>query len=677
MNLRVVRLVNRNNLGSLDIIKMIGYIDKSTPLSAYQPSQEILDITAKIQQDYSTGVDILDRSWTELNNRSVIEDENRGQLMFNAFVDTAEEDPNEAWKWRGTRSMARNKAIAMHAQITANYLLPLFTAQNEGDEVDTVFSEVMRDIIEWMALPTNSNYQASFLQAVFGMLTNPVTYLEADYYEVYQTIKKEEGGKIKKEEVLDEVLSGFKANILGSSQVLLTNVYERNIQKQRAIIKRRWIEYDEAEAKYGDHENWEFVRAGYKSIYNSEDGLFYDVKDDERLTLVSEEIYYNRREDIEIPFIGGIYLGDSDVEANPINHRDNKGNPKYNVVPFGYSRIGNHFFYFKSLMNAMSWDNMLIDAMYDISMNNEILQQEMPYAVTGSDKVDSEIIFPRAVVSFEDPNTKLQPLIPPKNTQGAFNAMQTIEQSMQEASVNDTMSGQLPQASQKAFNVAQAQANAKTLLGGVGKSLAESVIQFGDLMKDIAINHYTAPQIEELTGNKLKMKYRSFFLENTSGIDKKDKMIRFDADLIGQVLTPEQVTQRNIQLLEKELNGKKKLSDLKKSIRVINPEMFSNFKYLTKVDVEEMFTKNSEYWQGVLPNLKQILVNDPYVDQQGLTKRLLYAFFQSDSEDLIQEPQQGQPGGQPGTPGQPQGEPQAKEEANKLKAPAIAGNEII
>ena len=57
--------------------------------------------------------------------------------------------------------MARNKGIAMHAQLTASYLLPLFQAQNEDDEIDKGFSEVMSDIIEWMAEPTNSNYQSS------------------------------------------------------------------------------------------------------------------------------------------------------------------------------------------------------------------------------------------------------------------------------------------------------------------------------------------------------------------------------------------------------------------------------------------------------------------------------------------------------------------------------------
>ena len=459
---------------------MYGEIVKTSPLSAYHPLPEIIDFTSDVKNDYFQGVEILTKPWQELNDRSVIEDTNRGQKMFNAFVDTSVENSNEAWKWQGTRSMARNKGIAMHANLTANYLLPIFTAQNEDDEVDRDFSEVMRDIIEWMALPTNSNYQSSFLQIVFGMIQNPVTYLGAEFMEVFQTIKEKTEKGYSKKEVLDEVLSGFKAPIWSATQVLITNVYEKNIQKQRCIIKRRYCDKKELEAKYGNHEHWEYVQTGIRSIYNDEDGLFYDVRDDEHPNLVAEEIYLNRRGDAEIPLINGIYVGDSRIDDNPIKHRDNRNNPKYNITPFGYSRIGEHFFYYKSLMNSVGWDNNFYDAMSEVVMNRALLEVEMPIAVSGSDKIDSEVIFPNSVVTFESKDAKITPLVPNSNMNAGFNALRETEKSLTEGSVNETISGQLPDASQKAYSVAQAQANAKKLIGAVGKSLAESVVQYGE-----------------------------------------------------------------------------------------------------------------------------------------------------------------------------------------------------
>ena len=208
---------------------MIGDIYNTTPVSSFQPSVNVSEFTDYCKKDYTRGYEIINREWEELNNRSVITDMNRGARMANAFVDEEVEDPSQAWKWRGTRSKARNKGLAMHAHLTASFLIPGFSAQNEDDVIDRNFSDAMRDIIEWMTLPTNSNYQSSFLSIVSGMIESPAVYLGAEYCEVFQKIKErtEKGYVIK--EILDEVLSGFKAPVYTADQVLITNVYERNI----------------------------------------------------------------------------------------------------------------------------------------------------------------------------------------------------------------------------------------------------------------------------------------------------------------------------------------------------------------------------------------------------------------------------------------------------------------
>ncbi len=649
---------------------MIGEIDRSSQISSYQPPQPVTDFTALVQKDYAQGQNILERPWTELNDRSVIDDENRGQLMFNAFVDTSVEDPDEAWKHRGTRSMARNKGIAMHANLTANFLLPLFVAQNDDDEIDRDFSEVMRDIIEWMASPTNSNYQSSFLQIVFGMIKNPVTYMAAEYCEVFQKIReRNEDGTSTVKEILDEVLSGFQAPIYSSTQILITNAFERNIQKQRRIIKRRYVEKEELEAKYGDHPNWTFVQEGWRSIYNDENGLFYDIKDDDHPNLVCEETALSRRDDSEVCFVGGIYMGDTDVENNPILHRDNRNAPKYNVVPFGYNRIGEHFYFYKSMMNVVGWDNDLYDAMSEVVMNNALLEQDPPAVSSGGEKIDSEINFPGAVVSSEDPNFKMQRIFPPKDFVAGFKALQDTKESINDATLSDTQSGQLPEASQKAFSVAQAAASAKKIITGVGKSLSESVAMYGDLMKDIAINNITAPQVDELVGGSMKLKYRSFMLDNKSVEGKNvSKHIRFDQSLIGAEMTDEEIKHENLKLLEE--SG---YPDNKMALLRVNPEKFAKFKYYSKVDVEEMFTKNAEYWQPVLLNLKTTLAADPTIDQEALSRRLMWAYFRSEGDSLIKKTQMPVPGMSPpnAVPATPGGNAMGNQVQQKLLSTAI------
>ncbi len=247
---------------------MIGDLSsKAKELSSYQPNQDVIDVTKMARDDYAIGEEILNKSWPELNFRSVLDDEERGQMMFNAFVDETVEDPNEAWKWRGTRSMARNKGIAMHANLTEAMLIPIYAAQNENDEIDREFSDYMRSIVTWMTYPENSDYMSSYLNATIGMMDSPVTYMLAEYCEVdMEAWQLGDNDEYELTTVPDEVLSGPKFPVYRSNQVLINNAYERNIQRQKALVKRRYVEMDELEAKFGEHENWELLKPLAKTV---------------------------------------------------------------------------------------------------------------------------------------------------------------------------------------------------------------------------------------------------------------------------------------------------------------------------------------------------------------------------------------------------------------------------
>lgn len=621
-------------------------IKNSTPVSLYQPPPDVSKLTAMVQKDYATGHDILTRAWTELNNYSVLDRMNKDERTFNAFVDEDIEDENEAWKWRGTRSKARNQGIAMHANLTAAYIIPLFLAQNENDEIDRDFSDFMQDIVEWMTL--NSEYQSSFLTLVFGMLTDPVVYLGAEYMEVFQTIRERQAdGSATTTEILDEVLSGFQAPVYTADQILITNAYERNIQKQRSVKKRKWIEYSEAEAKYGEHPNWDFVQPGQNTVYNSDDGLFYDVKDDNHPNLVEEVTSMYRREDNEVCFLGGIYMGNDDVDANPFHHRDNRDAPKYNVTPFGYNRIGSHFFFYKSLMNVLGWDNALYDAMSELTMNRALLDVEMPVAVSGSDKVDSDMVFPGAVVAFEDKETKITPLLPQSRMDSGFAALNLTGSSMEEGSaISDVSSGQLPPKGTLAYNVAQAQAGAKKIISAVGKSLGESVAQYGLLMADIAIQHLSIPQVDEITDGVVKLKYRSFLLENKTVNGKRmNKVLRFDESMLGAEMTPEEEREKNLSLA-KEAG----YPEPTKAIYLMNPSIFAKMKYMTRADYKELFNQNEEFMQAMLTNLYMTIGQDPLINREALLRKLLYSYFRSGGDELINKAPTGQVPGLPAGP---------------------------
>jgi hypothetical protein len=611
---------------------MIQEIKNGSQVSVYQPSKEICDFTASVKEDYEIGYDIISKPWVELNDLSVVDRQSRDQRTFNAFVDESIEDPAQAWKWRGTRSKARNKAIAMHAQLTAGYIIPTFLAQNENDEEDRDFSDIMRDVVEWMV--ENSNYKSSFLVGAMGMLVNPVTYLGAEYALIYQKIKVKTEEGYTQREIIDEVLSGFQAPVYSATDILITNAHIQNIQRQRRILKREFIDISDVRAEVGEHENFEYVKPGVNCVFDANEGLFYEVHDDENPNLVEKVTVYDRRNDCEVSYYGGIYMGNvDDVEMNPMKHRDNRDAPKYNIVPFGYQRVNEHFFYYKSLMNAQYWDNQLLDAQYEVGMNRAFLDAEMPIAVYGQDKVDTDIVFPSAVVAFSDKETKAAPLLPQTDLSKLFAGMSMTERSIEESSVSGVSAGQLPEGDQKATAIAIAEQNAKTLIQGVGKSLAESIVQYGSLMADIALQHLTVPQIIELAGGETKEKYPSFILDNKNiGGKNLSKVIRFDDSLMGREMNP-----KKKRLKETSLAEEAGYPDVKKAIYLVNPELFSRMKYLTRVEPERMFPKNEAYMQAMMTQVYGQFAENPYISLEALTRKTLYPFFRGETDEIMKK----------------------------------------
>lgn len=588
---------------------MIGKIHEKADISGYQPPQPEVDLTKDWQGTYEIGHNILNRSWQELDNLSVIECMNEDKRDFNSNVPPPSLDPDDAWKWRGTRATARKKMMATYAHLTSAYVVPSFFAQNDKDEDDKDFAEVMKDCVQWLI--NNSNYLDSYLLAVMGALVNPVTYVEADWCEIYQTIKEKlADGTLSKKEVLDEVLSGFNANVLSADQVMITNAHQQNIQRQYRIMKRRFVEKSELDAKYRHHKNWVHVHAGIRSIFNPSDGLFYDIKDDMHPTLVEEVIGMCRSEDLEIPWVNGIYLGDDDLGANPMKHRDNNNAPKYNLVPFGAERINEHFFFFKSGVRRVHWDHILIDQQWENAQNAATMAALPSVAITGDDEIDTQVMMPSAVTAFASKDVKVTP-ISVVNPAPLFAAMDRVQDSAEENSVSEVQGGALPQASQKAYNVARAEQNGKINLGPLAKSLGSSVAQLGQLMSDIVINHVSVPEIDEIEGGKTRLKYRKLLIHDAMVDGKKvSKLIRFSDALIGKEMTPEEKKAAELDLMI-EHGG----YESKKVVKDVNPFLFSKRKYLAYCSPDEFTPPNKATTDAMKMDAVDKLGASPYLQQ--------------------------------------------------------------
>jgi len=607
------------------------YIDFSK-LSLYQPSQDVMELTRHSKEQYDLGHRVLHQSYPELNDRSVIDDEQNGKKIWNAYVDEGSDSPYDAWKWKGTRSEARKRGVAMHAQLTAGFLYAGISAQNTDDKEDRAAGDFMRGLIEWMA--DNSDYGSSFIQATMGMMMSPVTYLGAEYADVMQKVKVKVDNGYRIDEVLDEEFSGFRAPVYSASDIMITNPYLSpfNFQRQTCVVRNRYLDYSDAKKKYGNHPNFEYVQRGFISVFNETDGLFYDVKDDENPNLVKETICSWRGDDLEVAYLQGIYMGSDNVEWNPMTHRDLKNNPKYNVVPFGYSLISEHFAFYKSLMNNLQWEDSFYDEFSRNVMNRELLDLIPPTVSTGDENelVKTSVVFPGAHVTAKSKDFDIRSILPPASG-NRYAALSEIKKSMEDNSISDVQSGQLPDVKQTATAMVATSQSSKTLIRGVGKVLGQSIIAYTRLMVDLAVWNLSTVQINEINGQE---RYRQFVLPNRISKGKRvGKVMRFNGDLVGKSMSEREKTLHNVRLAEEQ-----GYPDNDKEIIEMNPEMTGRMKYLISFDPEEMFIQNQAQMQVMLQNMYGQLRQDPLLNAEPFLREYMYAFFRSKGDDFVNTP---------------------------------------
>lgn len=607
------------------------YLDKKS-ISLYQPSGPEQELIKYAQENYEIGNQVLTQAYPELNNRSLKDDEQNGKKIWNAYVDESSTDPKEAWKWKGTRSEARKRGVAMHAQLTAGFLYAGISAQDDDNKEDRAAGDFMRGLVEWLA--ENSDYGSSFIQVSMAMMMNPVTYLGAEWAEVMQNIKEKTEKGYRTKEVLDEELSGFRAPVYGATDVMITNAYLSpfNFQRQNCIIKNKYLDYSDAKKKYGKHPNWDYVQKGNTAVFNGEDGLFYDVFDSENPNYVKETIFSWRADDTEIPYLGGVYMGSENTEWNPVKHRDLKNQPKYNIVPFGYSLISEHFAFYKSLMNTLQWEDSFYDEFSRNVLNREIIDLLPPTVSTGDEDnaVNTSVIFPGAHISAKSKDFDVRAILPPK-TGNAYAALSEIKKSIEDSSISDTQSGQLPEASQKATAIVQSTQSSRTIIKGTGKVLGQSITAYTRLMVDIAVRNLSIPQITEITGGGMKEKYRQFVLPNRMTKGKRmGKVLRFQEGFVGTEMTDKEKDNYALKLAEE--SG---YPEQKSDIIEMNPEMAARMKYLISFDPEEMFIQNQQQMQIMLQNMYGQLRADPLIDAEAFLREYMYAFFRSKGDDFV------------------------------------------
>ena len=112
----------------------------------------------------------------------------------------------------------------------------------------------------------------------------------------------------------------------------------------------------------------------------------------------------------------------------------------------------------------------------------------------------------------------------------------------------------------------------------------------------------------------------------------------------------------------------------KKHIYLVNPNLFSRFRYLTKVEPERMFPENEEFRQAMMSQIYAQFATNPFIELESLTRKTLYSFFRSETEDLMKAPEEAGAGseqGGMGAPGQTVFGQQAQNKATDTALPGV------
>lgn len=596
--------------------------DKKTP-SAYNPKKEVRELLVDVKKCFEHGYNLQHKPFRFFNDMSVLERQNTSQKVFNLYEDPEPKDPDLKWRERSRRPLSRNKTINIAAHLISSMMYPNVFAQDDQDEEDKDAAEMMRTMILYNI--DNSDYEMSMLFGVVAACVNPCMYMSVDYVEAIQEIKEEyENGDIGVQEVVDEVLSGFQIEPIPIDEVLISNIWQYDHQKQSHIIRRKLIDYHEAEAIYKHHDDWKHVQIGVQTVWDNESFKFYRSEEsiEERDMLVEQVIYRCRTKDLEVPFVNGIFLGDKTIENNLIQHRDNRNRPKYPEAKTGYEPYDEkRFYYYKSLVEKLWPDQKRFDKFHRLFADGSYLAALPPKGVIGVNrKLNRSILFPGSITQFPK-DASIVSLDPGSNLAATYNQMLDAEKSATESSQDNIRGGISPTGGRTAYEISRIEYNAVIKEFAIfGRMIGSLVEKVGELMIDDIVRFQTVLEPEELFSESLRFKARQYLLPNESEKGKKvTKKIIFTDEYMGQKMNEQEKLEESFNVYAEE-EAKGGLVRIMKA----NPEIVSKLQYKINVEPDSMTPRSQAFQEERKLSFRDKMLTSPVADIEAVERDFLF-----------------------------------------------------
>lgn len=589
--------------------------------SAYQPSQAVKDLFAYFQRDYQNAWVLQRKPLDEFDGYSLLDRTRLDQETFGAFVGVEFIAKQKRWRFRGRKNTARNKLISILAHLIAGMLFPVVNAQNSQDEEDKVTAKAMNILIEEHL--KKAGYEVKFMYFVLSMLVNPAVFVEVDYATVLQRVKQRlANGKVKIIQAVDELLSGLNLHTIPIDELVLGDLYSGtgNIHSQPSIFRVRRISYDEARGKYAGKyqidgkDAFDFVHAGKtRWIEDNTQGneALYDVDWTEADgNFVQEITGYWRSEDLQVTFVGGVFMGNQEnpFNTNPFEHRRLQlingewlSVPVYKFAMSGFEPIdpSGRFAYYKSAAFKEYWDDQKINTIDRMLVDGVSLDVMKPIFVSGVTNMNSTVIAPGAVTSMPlNAKTDAYSLSP--NLAAAAKVIADGTQDMSESTQDKVMQG-TTEAGVTATQSVIAQRQAKLFLGVAGLGLANLITQIGKLAIDCVVQHTTIGELDASAPESLRMKFRTILAKGKEGGKNITNKMVFTDQFMGRKVSDEEIKRKEWELYEtakgikRDKDGRvidKGRDESDQFIYEMNPYKFARSMYSIFVDADKIVKRS-------------------------------------------------------------------------------------
>jgi hypothetical protein len=646
---------------------------KNLSKSKYQPSDEVKKLWSRCQRDYQIAYALQHRAFKEFDGYSLLDRTRLDQETFAAFVGIKWEAKHKRWRWKGRKNTSRNKLIGILAHVIAGMLYPYVNARNQYNKPDKMAARVMKILIEDHL--DKAQYPVKFLFIVLSALVHPAVFIQVEWVEAIQNIKQKlADGTYTTIQAVDEILSGLQLNTIPIDEILLSDFFSGtgNLQNLPVITRVRRIPWDVAREQYAGRfydksgkDLFDYVEAGKTRIVltGNENQELYDIEWTEADgDFVQEITFYYRSDDLEVKFVGGVFMGnDADVyNSNPFRHRRLtliKGQwLSIPVLPFvmgGFEPLdpAGRFAYFKSAAFKAFWDDQALNQMHRLALDGTALDVMKVLLISGIGKVDSTVMVPGAVVGMPA-GAEVNPFSLAPNIKAIYDSIQQQEKDLSDSTQDNIMQGQqTPNTTATQSNIATQ--NAKVMLTVFGIFIAKLIQEVGRLSMDLIIDRTTIPELDNLVGGSLDPQFRSFFIKGSEGGKQVNHNIIFTAKHMGKQYTQKKIEDLEWEIYQRTGNTPKEQYQSDQRIYEVNPYQFARMIYDMEVDPDEITDKSLGATQQRKIAAANILMNpliSPFTNTNEVADSIIDEFGGdlSDDPDKLKKSSMPTPGQQPG-----------------------------